>query len=249
MALSEFPARGVSSRCASIGGSREKGPFVAIKYLFADESGDLQFLRNGKASRYFAVGTLCADEEQVWALRTRLMRLRDELAWKAQGLDSCFHASPDAQVVRDAVFDALVDLEFRFDITLLEKSKAQPSIRPTEPKFYQYAWFFHLSRAAPQLFHQGDSIQVVAAQMGTRKTRAAFRGAVDDVMAQCLPFRAKRVLAFWRDESDFGLQAADYCTWAVTRKWETGDDRAHRLIRSKIRIESDYFGYGTEHYY
>lgn len=38
-------------------------------------------------------------------------------------------------------------------------------------------------------------------------------------------------------------------TWAVTRKWETGDDRAHRLIRSKIRIESDYFGYGTKHYY
>ena len=222
---------------------------MAIKYLFADESGDLQFIRNKKASKYFAVGTLCADEDEVWALRTRLMRLRDELEWRAQGLDSCFHASPDAQVVRDAVFGALVDLDFRFDITLLEKSKAQPLSRPDDPTFYKYAWFHHLEDKAQQLFQADDSVQVVAAELGQKKKRAAFRKAVEEVMTECLPYRTKRVLAFWRDDSDFGLQAADYCTWAVTRKWETGDDRAYELIQPKIGSELDLFQQSKVHYY
>lgn len=222
---------------------------MAKKYLFADESGDLQFVRNGKASTYFAVGTLCADEDQIWVLRTRLMRLRDELAWKAQGLDSCFHASPDAQAVRDEVFAALVELDFRFDITLLEKSKAQPSIRPDDPTFYKYAWYYHLQYTAPRLFQADDSVQVVAAELGQKKKRKAFRNAVEEVMSQCLPYRTKRVLAFWRDDSDFGLQAADYCTWAVTRKWETGDDRAYNLIRDKIGSEFDLFARGNTHHY
>lgn len=219
------------------------------KYLFADESGDLQFLDNGQATRFFSVGTLYAEERQVWELRTELMKLRDELAWKAQGLDSCFHAAPDSQAVRDEVFQVLQRLEFRFDVTLLEKPKAMPTIRPDEPTFYKYAWYYHLKHIAPALFQAGDHVQVVAAELGTRKTRKAFRGAVDDVMAQCMPYQVRRVLAFWRDDSDFGLQAADYCNWAVTRKWEKGDPRSYDLVSDKIHSEYDLFSRGTTSYY
>lgn len=221
---------------------------MAKKYLFADESGDMQFVKNGKASRYFAVGTLHADASQTQALRTRLMEVRDDLAWTRQGWDSCFHAAPNPQDVRDEVFNALSGLDFRFDITLLEKSKAQPSIRPDEARFYKHAWYFHLKHAAPSLYQPGDSIQVVAAEYGQKKTRQAFRGAVNDVMNQKLQ-GTKHVLAFWRDDWDYGLQAVDYCTWAVTRKWERGDDRSYKLIKNKIGFEHDFFFHGTDHYY
>ncbi len=42
--------------------------------------------------------------------------------------------------------------------------------------------------------------------------------------------RVKRTLAFWPCSSDFALQAADYCLWAVTRKLERGDDRHYNTI-------------------
>jgi hypothetical protein len=35
-----------------------------------------------------------------------------------------------------------------------------------------------------------------------------------------------------------GLQAVDYCTWAVYRKWQMGDVRSYALIQSLVRTES-----------
>lgn len=53
------------------------------RYLFSDESGDLQFRAHPQVTRYFAVGTLLVDEAQLRDLRSRLSEVRDELAWKS----------------------------------------------------------------------------------------------------------------------------------------------------------------------
>lgn len=45
------------------------------------------------------------------------------------------------------------------------------------------------------------------------------------------------------------LQAADYCMWAVYRKWQSGDLRSYRLIEPFIRSEYDIFQNGREHFY
>ena len=41
--------------------------------------------------------------------------------------------------------------------------------------------------------------------------------------------------------SDMAVQAADYCGWAIQRKWERGDLRAHGAIRHLIRSEEVLF--------
>jgi hypothetical protein len=69
------------------------------------------------------------------------------------------------------------------------------------------------------------------------------------VMKQCLDYRVKRTLAFWRDESDMALQTVDYLTWAVSRYYERGDARSYALIQYKINSEFDLFGTGTVYYY
>lgn len=220
------------------------------KYLFSDESGDLQCRHDPKnVSKYFAVGTLVVTEEQLKRLRWALLALRDELAWGSQGLDSAFHATNDRQNVRDAVFAVLTALDYRFDVTLIEKSKALPKIRPDEPTLFKYAWYYHLRYHASQVFGDGDEVLIVAAELGTKKKRQAFRGAIEDVMTQCLPYRVKRTLAFWRDESDVALQAVDYLTWAVTRFYERGDRRSYDLIAHKINTTYDLFKLGNTHYY
>jgi hypothetical protein len=52
------------------------------------------------------------------------------LASRKLGLDSCFHATDDRQVIRDEVFALLVDHPLRVDVTLLEKSKAKRILEP-----------------------------------------------------------------------------------------------------------------------
>ncbi len=45
------------------------------------------------------------------------------------------------------------------------------------------------------------------------------------------------------------LWAADYCAWAIQRKWESGDDRSYVLIENKIVTEFNLWEIGKIHYY
>lgn len=89
---------------------------------------------------------------------------------------------------------------------------------------------------------------VVTAAIGTRRSRASFRTALDDVVRQCARRIPHRV-AFWPAASDPCLQAADYALWAVARKWERGDARSHTLLSAQIRSEYDLWASGTTQYY
>jgi hypothetical protein len=222
---------------------------VPRRYLFSDESGDFYFSRSPHASRYFAVGTLLVDEVELGRLRQAMAALRDSLAWANHGLDSYFHATDDSDPIRKAVFTVLSNFDFRVDVTLLEKAKAMPRCRTDEATFFKYAWFYHLKYAAPRCFGVDDEAMIIAAELGTRKKRRAFRAAIEDVMTQCIPYRVKRTLAFWPCSSDFALQAADYCLWAVTRKLERGDDRYYNVIKGKIGSEFDLWSTGSTVYY
>jgi hypothetical protein len=45
------------------------------------------------------------------------------------------------------------------------------------------------------------------------------------------------------------LQVADYCCWAISRKWKDGDLRSHAKIQSAVLTEFDVFRVGRKEYY
>lgn len=179
------------------------------------------------------------------------MELRRELAWNQMGLDTFFHASEDKQDIRDRVFPLLQEHHFRIDATILEKAKAQPQIRHSEEYFYQLAWYLHFKYVAPRItrLHYKELL-VVSASVGTKKKRAGFRQAVDDVVSQVARSTTCRV-ACWDCASEPCLQIADYCCWAIQRKWESAgaDIRSYDLIKDKIASEFVPFRGGKVSYY
>lgn len=218
---------------------------MADRYVFADEAGNFDFSTNQGASKYFILTTVTVDDCEIG---NGLLNLRRELAWEGVNLDRVFHASTEKQAVRDRVFGLLEDFNFRVDATILEKSKAMPKTYE-ERYFYQLAWYLHFKYVAPQITTAGDRLLVTAASVGTRKKKAEFHAAVQSVARQILPHVTHQVAA-WSYESDPCLQVADYCTWAIQRKWESGwDDRSHALIADRIRSEFDVWAVGTTHYY
>jgi hypothetical protein len=229
---------------------------VVRKYLFADESGNFDFrshtqFPNGP-SRYFSVGTIMVEgDDALGRLDADLLKLKRDLAWKNVVHDSAFHATEDPQNVRDHVFDTLDGHDFRVDVTLVEKSKAQAHLRADDVTFYRYAWWFHFRAIANWLgrINPGDELMVAAAALGTKRRKQAFKGAVEDVVNQCLHVKIARRVTFWPVEAQPGLQAADYCVWAVHRAWERGDDRAKKQVGDKLRSEYDFFQHGRTHYY
>ena len=182
------------------------------------------------------------------AVATELLKLRRELAWAGLELGDFFHATEDKQAVRDAVFGTITKHNFTIQATIMEKSKAQPKVKESKPRFYQYGYFFHFKYGvAPRLDVNTEAL-VTTASLGTKRDRIAFEASVEDVMNQTRKARAWKT-DFMPCHADPCLQVADYCAWAIQRKWERNDDRSYRLIADRITYEYDLWARGTEHYY
>jgi hypothetical protein len=215
------------------------------RYLFADESGNFDFSRKPGASKYFILTTVTMES---FAAGDALLQLRREMAWEGLGLVSEFHATTDAQAVRNRVFDALRAHDFRIDATILEKSKALPVVRASDENFYVSAWFLHLKQFAASVAGADDELLVVGASLGTKKKRQSLHAAIEAVVKQTLP-STRYCVASWAAVSDPCLQVADYCSWAIQRKWERGDGRSYDLVADKIATESDVFRSQRQHFY
>lgn len=218
---------------------------MARVYIFADESGNFDFSRNRGATRYFILTTVTVRDCGVG---DALLALRRKMAFEGDGLSTEFHATTDKQSIRDRVFDVLQQHDFRIDATVLEKCKAQPSTRTTNARFYQMAWYLHMKYVTPHVTSRGDEVLVVGAAIGTKAERAAFHATVSDVVAQ-VSGRLTGCAAFWAASSEPCLQVADYCAWAIQRKWELADLRSYNLIQNKIASEFQPFQIGQVSYY
>lgn len=208
---------------------------MARVYVFADEAGNFDFSRHGGASKYFILGTMTLGDP---AVGVRLLDLRRDLAWRGHGLEGSFHAAKDRYEVKDAVFGLLEETAFRFDVVALEKSTAHPQLRSDWESFYTAAWSLHFRSVAPHILGPGDDLMVTAASIGTRRRRSVLRRAIDEVVRQATWGEGvKHQVAFWPADSDPCLQAVDYVTWAVQRKWELGDTRWYDRVSPKIQIE------------
>jgi hypothetical protein len=180
--------------------------------------------------------------------RVDLLRLRRELIWKGTPLNNFFHASSDKQIVRDAVFECIANHKFTVQATPMEKSKARPQVKVTEARFYKTGWYFHFKHALAKYAKDHDELLITAASIGTKKGQGVFTDAVNDVVQQHL-HRNQWAAHFCSSASDPCLQVADYCTWAIQRKWERDDRRSYELIKDRITYEYDLWSHGNQHYY
>jgi hypothetical protein len=168
------------------GSTRRHARFgMGERYVFADEAGNFDFSSNKGASRYFILTTVTMGDCRAG---DALALLRRELTWKGVNLPKPFHANQDSRDVRAAVFDLLKRSAIRIDATVLEKRKAQPHLQG-ELELYKMGWYLHFKYVAPRIATSEDRLLVVAASLGTKKTRRFFNAAVDDVVRQVSPSR------------------------------------------------------------
>lgn len=216
---------------------------MAHRYVFADEAGNFDFPLKQGASRYFILTTVTMDDCRAG---DALAQLRRDLVWQGVNLENPPHATDDPPAARAAIFAMLMRAQIRIDATVLEKRKAQCHLH-NDLELYKMGWYLHFKYVGPQIVTSQDRLSVVAASLGTKKTRTAFNEAVDDVVRQASPSRYR--VAFWKADSDPCLQVADYCCWAIQRSWEQGDQGPLSLMQSKVRSNTDIWARGSTYYY
>lgn len=185
-------------------------------YLYADESGNLDYGGSGKrgATEYFGFGTAVFHDDHGAELMEGL-RLRAAVTARGISLPRGFHAVDDSHMTRDQMFAVIADQAPRFDATFLLKPNAYDWVRAMgEMRLYKLAWYLHFKAIALQVSDPADNLFVVAGTFGTKARKAQAEMALADVCGQ---INRNITLCVWESATSWGLQVADYALWAVHR--------------------------------
>ncbi len=215
-------------------------------YVFLDEGGDFNFSATG--TRFFTLTTITTTRSFPWDIP--LLSLKFDFI--ELGLDiEYFHASEDRQAVRDQVFKIIGGnlSNVRIDSLIIEKRKTGPALQVLE-KFYPRMIGYLLKYILdPDNLRDITEVIVITDSIPVSKKREAVEKAVKQTLSNMLPSGIRYRILHHASKSCVSLQIADYCNWAVFRKWERKDLRSYELIRSGIKSEFDIFKSGTRCYY
>jgi Protein of unknown function (DUF3800) len=215
-------------------------------YLFLDEGGNLDFSKNG--TKYFVLSSLA--KERPFYAGKELVELKYDLVELGTNLEY-FHAAEDRQAVRNAVFAIIAKyLEgVRVDSLIVEKRKTGPALQPVEyfyPRMLGYLLRHVLGKISLSDFQE---VIVFTDRVPVNKRREAVEKAVKVTLAEALPAGTRFRVYHHDSKSNLDLQIADYCNWAIYRKWNSGDDRSYNVIGPVVRSEFEIFKTGSQFYY
>jgi len=214
-------------------------------YVFLDEGGNFDF--STKGTSFFTITAITLTAPAVFDHAFSSLKYE----FIKGGLDiEYFHASEDKQAVRDRVFKVISDNMSGRSINsiIVEKAKTMPSLHE-EVRFYPKIMGYLLQYMLRDLGNY-DGLVVITDRLPVKKRRRAIEKAINTSLSVMMkPVGKPYKIMHHSSKSSFCLQVADYCNWAIFRKWERGDFRSYNLIRQHIRSEFDVFSVGDKHYY
>ena len=203
-------------------------------YIFLDESGNLDFGPRG--TRYFVLTSVSM--RRPFEINSVL----DSYAYDCieHGIDlEYFHCYNDTKRVRRGVFDLIskhLDA-MTIDCIVIEKPAVSATFTMVE-SFYPTMFARLIEIAQPARTGDADNPEVVVISdtVPINKGRRAVEKSIQTTLLRVLP-RVRHRTLHHQSRSHYGLQIADYCSWAIFRKWDLGDDTWYEQIQSAIRRE------------
>lgn len=221
-------------------------PLMPTFHLHLDESGDLNFSKQGTQYYVFTVAWTYYPLElanSLTALRFSLLKRGHDLAR--------FHAADDKQENRDAVINEIVKhRRWRFTAIIIEKAKVDPSIYETQKFYPKYAGMVVRWVLRRRRIENTENVLLYVDNYPTNKHREALKKAIKYACVTELPSTTKFHLYHHYSHSNAWLQVTDYCCWAVFRKWERNDPRTYTQLSPYLAgRELDVLAKQTNVYY
>jgi hypothetical protein len=225
-----------------------------IIHYFVDEAGD-PVLFDGKGrvrvgtegcSKCFIVGKLEVNDPD--GLSDKLEALRAELLadpyfkrvpsfqpeWKKTSV--MFHAKDDVPEVRQAVFKLLREADLRFYAVVRDKRALVKAVhvRNAQEPGYRYNQDEQYDSLISDLFRHfhgtADIAKVCFARRSKKNRTAALFTALENARAEFqrsfrFPMPGRFEIDCSKPAERAGLQAVDYCLWALQRHYEKGESR------------------------
>ena len=160
-----------------------------------------------------------------------------------------FHAKDDVAEVRREVFKVLMGLDLRFSAAVREKAALLDHVRQRNASEagYRYRGDELYDTLVEELFRRyhpfADRLHICFAKRGSKPRTQAFRSAIEKAEARFEHQYGSRrsadvqIVASTPPQTA-GLQAVDYCLWALQRHYERDESRYIELIWDKV-VEID----------
>jgi len=239
-----------------------------MRHYFVDEAGDgVLFNDKGRViigqdgcSRYFILGLAYTDD--VEALSQELEDLRAHLLADPyfRGVPSMqpnqrktavtFHAKDDLPEVRREVYTVLRNHNLRFFAMIKTKQAVLQYVRERQQKEPSYRYhpnelydFLVRRLLKPVLNHDGE-YKILFANRGKADRTMALREQLKIALSRAVDQHGisqdTPIEVVCTDPGGCaGIQAADYCLWALQRFYERGDSRYIQYIWPKFRLVID----------
>ena len=206
-------------------------------YIFLDEGGNFDFTIKG--TRYFSLS--CVTIERPFLINPHLDQYKyDCVEW---GLpQEYFHCTDDNNYVRKKVFDAInKHLDFiRIDSLLIEKSTTPDNLQ--DPKHFYPKMLGLLLKYVVEVIvkrNELNEIIIITDNIPINEKRKAIEKTIKQTLTELLPKTIGYRILHHSSRSHYGLQIADYCNWAIFRKWERGETKYYDQIKEAIKSEQD----------
>ena len=213
-------------------------------YIFLDQSGNFDFGPNG--TRYFLLTGV--GMQRPFTVFKALDDYKHDCLEAGRDLEY-FHCSRDRDEVRSNLFDLIsAHLEdMRIHSVLVEKSQTDPAQRE-DARFYPELLGRLLQFVLPrELDADANEVIVITDTIPVNRKRHAVEKAVRATLARMLPPGMKYRVLHHQSRSHYGLQVADYCCWAIFRKWQMRETKHYDRIAPAVRSEFGIVGLGKPH--
>ncbi len=207
-----------------------------MAYIFLDESGDLGF--SEKSSKWFIVTIALTGNKRKIEKSIKRVHLSLRKKYKKMGELHAYHSNDATKRKILHSLSLLEDLEVI--CIILNKEKVYVDLQNQKNYLYNYTVNILFDRLSNRkIFGSTDKINICIDQRHTNKfLRNNFEKYLrDNLVKKINNFE----ITIKPSHAEKCLQAVDFISWVIFRKYEMGDDAYHKIIKDKIIEENMLF--------
>lgn len=211
-----------------------------MAYVFLDESGDLGFdFTKKKTSKFFVITFLFVGNKRP--IEKIVKKTHSELNKKFKKRLGVLHAVKEKPITRKRLLKRLAEKDCDIMTIYLNKSKVYTRLHNEKHVLYNYVANILLDRIyKKKLIPTTDHVELIASRRETNKfLNENFKNYLSQ---QVLNKHKTNINIYIRKPSEEkSLQAVDFASWAIFRKYEYNDDDYYKLISKVICEENALF--------
>lgn len=212
-----------------------------MSYIFLDESGDLGFnFKKKKTSKFFVVTFLFVEDNKS-SIEKIVKRTHSELKKKTKRKVGILHAVNEKAITRQRLLKRLAEKNCVIMVIYLNKNKVFTKLQDEKQVLYNYVTNILLDRIYTRKIVPIDKkIKLIASRRETNKfLNDNFKSYLNRQIKN--KHNGEIKISIKTPHEEKVLQAVDFVSWAIFRKYENSDDSYYNIIKNKIIEENPLF--------